>query len=369
MKQTIRKILFPTFLIIIMSLTMMTSSAADDYNMTIAADRLGVGLDECAQLTAEVEGLQLQPRITWTSSDESIAVVDAAGKVTGISEGEAVITATAVVGGEEVSSTYPVRVESEGKIVNTFLSNHHIMSYRFTPEYGGFYYNDDKVAWQTLFGFAKIYDYLAPIGGMEYDHLRMFYTYDGQDFLMEFWKGHYGAFIGCELGLYHRSARGLDKHNFAFYATAKEKYWPVMDMAFYRQENEGDAPEDYKLEFKRPVDRYWWCTGFMPGELRELRPADELRVEATMTFITKEMADLTAAAMVEAGFKACDTAENLPIDAFYQNGEAITFKWQNLTESQIMPSFLGQQVSAFVALIGSGVNFLVGRLLNKLLNF
>lgn len=369
MKRTIKKIVFPVFLIIIMSLTMVASSAADEYEMIIAADRLGAGVDECIQLEAEVDGLRLQPKIEWYSSDENIATVNAAGVVTAVSEGEAEITATATVGGETVSATYPVRVESEGKVVNTLLSKTHIMSYRFTPEYGGFYYNDDKVAWQTLFGFSKFYDYMAPIGGMEYDHLRMFYTYDGQDFLMEFWKGRYGAFIGCELGLYHRDAQGLGRGDFDFYATADEKYWPVMDMAFYRQVNEGDAPEDYKLEFKRPVDRYWWCTGFMPGELRELRPADELRVEATMTFITEEMADLTAAAMEEAGFKPCFTAENLPIDGYYQKGDAITFRWQNLTESQIMTGFLGKELSDLVASIGAIVNVIAGIVLDKLLNF
>ncbi len=363
-----KKIMYSVFLIIIMSMTLMVSSAADDYEITITSDSLGVAVDDRAQLSAEVEGVRLQPGITWSSSDEKIATVNADGVVTGIKEGEAEIIATATVGGETVSTTYPVRVESEGKIVNTLLSKIPVVSYMFSSEYGGYYYTEDKTAWQTLFGFSKFYDYMAPISDMEYDHLRMFYTYDGQDFLMEFWKGHYGGFVGCELGLYHRDAQGLGKDIFDFYATADEKYWPVMDLAFYRQQNEGDAPEDYKLEFKRPVDRYWWCTGFIPGELRELRPADELRAEATMTFIDKEMADCAAKAMEEAGFIPCDTAENLPLDAFCQNGESITFKWQNLTESQIIPGFLGEILSAFVAAIGAFLSRVAGPLMDKLLS-
>ena len=352
MKRFITRTLYTACLTLIVFLTVFSSSAADEYSISIAANQLGVSLDEKTQLTAEVEGVMLQPEILWSSSDESVATVNPAGIVTGIDEGEAVITATAIVDGKEVSATYPVRVESEGKLVNTFLSNNHFFSYRFTPEYGGFYYNDDKVSWQTLFGFAKIYDYCAPMVAMEYDHLRLFYNYDGKDFLMEFWKGHYGAFIGCEIGLYHRKAEGLRKDNFALYATADEKYWPIMDMAFYRQEKEGDAPEDYKLEFKREVGRYWWCTGFIPGELRNLRPADELRIEATITFIDKEMADLTAAAMKEVGFKECMSAENLPIDSFSQKGESITFKWQGITESQTMPGFFGGIFSEFMAFLG-----------------
>lgn len=368
MKSSIKKIIFPVFLIIIISLTMIVSSAADDYNMTIAANRLGMNIDENAQLTAKVEGLKLQPDIKWSSSDESIATVNASGVVTGISEGEADIIATATVNGEEVSATYPVRVASEGKIINPLLEKTPVFSYRFTSEYGGFYYNDDKASWQNNFGFALIYDYGAPAVDMEYDYLRMFYTYDNQDFLMEFWKGHYSAFIGCEIGLYHRDAQGLGKGNLDFYGTANEKYWPVMDMAFYRQEKEGDAAEDYKLEFKRPVDRYWWCTGFIPGTLRELRPADELRVEATITFIDKEMADLTAKAMEEVGFRACATTENLPLDSFCQNGETITFRWQNLTESQSIPGFLGKELSKFLDFIGNLAGEFMAILLNFILN-
>lgn len=363
-----KKIIYSVFLIVIMSMTMLVSSAADDYEITVSSDSLGVAVDSRAQLSAEVEGLRLQPRITWRSSDESIAKVNAAGVVTGIGEGEADIIATAIVDGETVSTTYPVRVESEGKIVNTLLSKVPVISYRFDKNYGGFYYNDDKASWQTLFGFSKFYDYMAPISDMEYDHIRAFYTYDGQDFLMEFWKGHYGGFIGCELGLYHRDAQGLGKDTFDFYATAAEKYWPTMDMAFYRQVNEGDAPEDYVLEFKRPVDRYWWCTGFIPGELRNLRPADELRVEATMTFIDQEMADCTAKAMEEAGFKPCTDVADLGLDEFCQNGTSITFTWQNLTESQIIPGAFGEMISKIVAAIGAFFSDVAGPLMDKLLN-
>lgn len=368
MKRIFSKIVFPVFLVIIMTFSGIVSVAADDYELTITSDSLGVAVADSAQLTAEVEGFRSQPEITWTSSDESVAKVDAEGVVTGIKEGEAEITATAVVAGEEVSTTYPVRVESEGKFVNTLLSKVPVITYRFSKEYGGFYYNDDKFCWQKFVGFSRFYDYMAPISDMEYDLMRAFYTYDGQDFMMELWKGHYGGFIGCEIGLYHRDAQGLGKGTFDLYETANKKYWPVMDMAFYRQQNEGDAPEDYVLEFKREVDEYWWCTGFIPGKLRELRPADELRVEATLTFVTEEMADCTAKAMEEIGFVACDTAENLPLDAFYQDGASITFRWQNLTESQIMPGFFGEILSKIVAAIGAFFSEMAGPLVDKILN-
>ena len=359
MKKIMRKIVFPVFLIIIMSLTMMVSSAVDEYEIVVSADSLGVAVDERIQLEAEVEGLLLQPQIEWYSSDESIAVVNDAGVVTAISEGEVDIIAKTTVNGEEISATYPVRVSPDG-VISRLLSKYPIISYRYTPTYGGFYYNDDKASWQKYFGFAKFYDYFAPMVSMEYDHLRMFYKYDGQEFMFEFWKGHYGEFIGCELGLYHRKYLGVEKSDFTLYACAKEKYWPIMDMALYRQENEGDADEDYKLEFKREVDRYWWCTGFIPGELRSFRPADELRVEATLTFDTQEVSDLVAVAMEEAGFKPVMTTSDMPLDSFCQDGTSITFRWQNLTESQIVPGYLGQGFSGLMWLFGRLTDLLGG---------
>ena len=350
MKNLIKKSYFAVFFVLILSFSVLISSAADstEHNMTIAADNIGVDVGGSMQLAAEVENVKLQPVITWSTSDESVATINAFGVVNGVEEGVAEITATTTVDGETVSTTYPVRVESEGKLVNTYLSNNHVMSYRFSKEYGGFYYNDDKAAWQTNFGFARIYDYCAVGVGMEYDFLRMFFTYDDQDFLMEFWKGRYGAFIGCELGIYHRDAQGLGKGMFDFYDTADEKYWATMDMGFYRQANEGDAPEDYVLEFRRPVDKYWWCTGFIPGELRNLRPADELRVEATITFRDAEMADCATQAMEGCGFKRVSSKDAVTLDTFCQNGAEVCFKWQNLTDRQVVIGPFSELVNALL---------------------
>ena len=356
MKRFITRTLYTACMTLIVSLTVFVSSAADEYSISIAANQLGVALDEKAQLTAEVEGVMLQPEIFWSSSDESIATVNAAGIVTGIEEGEVVITATATVDGEEISATYPVRVSGDG-IINSTLSKYNILTYRFSNEYGGFYYNDDKMSWQKYVGFCKAYDYFAPMVAMEYDYLRVFFPYDGKEFMLEFWKGRYGAFIGCEVGIYHREdILGLNRGT-ALFACANKKYWPVMDMGFYRQMEEGDAPEDYKLEFKREVDKYWWCTGFIPGEVRNLRPADELRIEATITFIDREMADNAAVGMMEAGLTPVTTAENMPLDSYYQDGQSITFSWQNLIESQIVPGVLGGAFSKLMAFFGKLTDF------------
>lgn len=57
--------------------------------------KLLLGLEETLQLTATVTGEHILPNgnVVWTSSDETVATVDAEGLVTAVAEGEAVITA------------------------------------------------------------------------------------------------------------------------------------------------------------------------------------------------------------------------------------------------------------------------------------
>lgn len=66
----------------------------------IAIDRLYavMNVNESATFTATVSPEGAAQSVKWTSSDEGIATVDATGKVTGVSKGVAVITATTTDG-------------------------------------------------------------------------------------------------------------------------------------------------------------------------------------------------------------------------------------------------------------------------------
>jgi uncharacterized protein YjdB/agmatine/peptidylarginine deiminase len=81
--------------------------------ISVYPDIASVGINETLQLTAEVlPENATNKQVTWSSSNTDIAIVDASGLVTGISEGPAVITATTVDGGYtaacEVTVTIPV---------------------------------------------------------------------------------------------------------------------------------------------------------------------------------------------------------------------------------------------------------------------
>lgn len=74
--------------------------------LTIEQANVSIAVGETAQLNATVQGAS--QTITWTSSDESIATVDANGVVTGIKKGTATITASA----NGIKDTTEIRIQS-----------------------------------------------------------------------------------------------------------------------------------------------------------------------------------------------------------------------------------------------------------------
>ena len=342
MKRVLRKTAFVFVTAILMCLCFVSASANDSgimtfangHELTISADYMFVGVGKTAQFKASVSGVEVQPAITWNSFDSSIAEINSSGKVTGKKEGYTTITASAAVAGETLTASYPIQVVKNENIIHTYLETNNVLSYQYDYDYG-YYYANDKASWQKNFGFARVYDYVAPYVGMEYDYIRVFFTYDDEDFLVQLWKGQYGVLYGGEIGIYNRDADGKNSSPFTFYAAASNRYWPTMDMSVYHQEKEGDIPNKYKLLFKRPVDKYWWCTGFVPGTLRQYEPADELRIEATLTFNDSTMAGLFADGLHTCGFSKVTDKQHMGIDSYYHSGdESVTFSWQGISEAE-----------------------------------
>lgn len=335
MKIIVKRITLVLFVMAIISLSAVSSGAVSEYKLSISSRSMNVGLKQTTEVTAEVEGLEIQPVITWASSDESVATVNANGKVKGVALGNFEVIATAAVEGKTLTAKFPMKVVNNENVLNSYMEMNRLLSFQYSYDDCGYYYANDKKSWQKEFGFAGVYDFMAPYVQMDYDSVRVFFTYDNQDFMFQLWKGQYVVFHGCEIGIYHRDADGLKKDAYTLYNTADQKYWLTMDMSLYRQMNEGDADEDYEFLFSRPVDKYWWCTGFVPGLLRESKPADELRMQATITFKDSTMASLFAQGLKENGFKTADSADSIVVDSYYQNGENVSFSWQNITEPEI----------------------------------
>lgn len=364
MKRTLRKTALIFIAFALMLVCAVSAGAANDglatfaegYELVISADHMFVGVDKTSQFEATVTGVEVQHFISWSSDDPSIATVESNGKVTGKREGSTIIRAQTTVAGQTLNAAYPIQVVKNENIIHSYLETNNILSYQYDYDYG-YYYANDKESWQRNFGFARVYDYVAPYVGMEYDYIRVFFNYDEEDFMVQLWKGQYGVTYGGEVGIYNRDEDGLNSSPFTFYAAASEKYWPVMDMSVYHQAEEGDRPDEYELLFRRPVDRYWWCTGFKLGTLRQYEPADELRIEVTITFRDAQMASLFANGIRDCGFTQAASKQYMGIDSYYYGGgNDVSVSWQGISEAE----------NTMVIKAGIGATFLLG-LVNFLL--
>lgn len=344
MKNTLKKIslLFMALVLTVLAFSVSASAAgittgipedfinAQKYKIVISAEDFNVNVRGRLQLEAKVTGVEVQPKITWSSSNESVATVSDSGRVRGISVGRSFITAKATVAGKPLEAVFAVNVVTSDNVIKNFLMKNQVLSYQYSYQ-DDYYYTNDKDCWQDNFGFARVYDIVSPYIALEYDYTRVFFEYDNQDFMVQLWKGQYGyIFYGGEIGIYHKEADGKETGYFTFFKTADQKYWPKMEMTLYHQQLNGE----WKREFTRDYDYYWWCTGFKPGHLRQVEPADELRIVARITFTDKEMATLFTNGLKDCNFSQASSKDAVGLDSYYQQGRDVYLQWQNISEAE-----------------------------------
>ncbi len=310
--------------------TIGTVMAKKAYEVTVTGESINLVKNNKMHLTAEIENLKTQPVFTWTSSDEKVATVDENGVVKGKSVGRALITASAEVAGQTVEGYYSINVVTSQNFVKSFLEGNQIASYQYSYV-DDYFYTDDKECWQDTFGYARIYDLMAPYVVLEYDYTRVFFNYEDRDFMIQLWKGQYGyVFYGAEIGIYTKDPSEKEVGMLTFYGKAEEEYWPTMEMTLYHQKLNGE----WVREFTREYDKYWWCTGFKLGHLRDVEPADELRMVSKITFKDAKMAKQFALGLKECGLTRAKNANSLENDNYYRVKDTVYVRWQNISEAE-----------------------------------
>lgn len=108
-------------------------------------------------------------------------------------------------------------------------------------------------SWHREFGFCEAYDIMSPAVGDFYKTFRVKFSFDGMDWMVQFWKGQYQAmFVGAEFGFYNKPADRIIE----FYDCAPDGWHTPMAMKLY---------QNGRLLFERPLEQHWWMTGFRPG--------------------------------------------------------------------------------------------------------
>ncbi len=321
--------------------TTVTEGAPKDDSapeVIITSDSLTVVQGRTIQLKASVKNIDYSPSFLWASSDTTVATVNANGTVKGIKPGKAQISATVYIEGKPVTGYFVVNVTTSSHAIKDYLENQQVLGYQYSY-IDDYYYTNDKDCWQDDFGFGQIYDIAAPYVLLEYDYVRVFFTYDNKDWMVQLWKGQYGLlFYGSEIGIYNRPHTGEEYDLTTFYNCPGEEDWLNMEMTLYHDDGRGN----YVREFTREYDKYWWCTGFKGGHLRDEEPADELRMTGTITFKDEEMTRLFVEGLMECKFAQAANKDNLALDSFAVDGNNVYLKWQNISDAEnTMPIKVG----------------------------
>lgn len=207
-----------------------------------------------------------------------------------------------------------------------------LLGYRKDTE-KNYYYCDDKDCWQKNAGYNEIYDNLAGGAAMLIDQIRIRFTYENKDWMIQFWKGQYGwLLVGAEIGVYtapagtYKAESGSVNH----YNCADQEDWLKMQLDCYFS-NTKDNPGKYVKVFTRPYDSYWWATGFVKGQLTKYnQPRTEIKVKGRITLKTQEMADIFVEGLKACGFARATSATQLPDDTYYQNGKDVYVLWATI---------------------------------------
>lgn len=334
MKNHLRKALvLVTALIIFASFTVVYVAADEpppENSIKISSASMSVTKNKTVQMTATlvtVDGGSY--RIQWSSSDTSVAKVDQNGLVTGCSIGRATIKAA--VPELDISDSFVIYCVRNSNLLLNMLEKRQRLGYRYSYD-DDYYYTDDKDCWQYAFGFTNIYDLVAPYILLEYDYIRVYFRYNNLDWMIQLWKGQYGLlFYGSEVGVYTKKMSDKEATVFTHFKCPEEENWLDIKMSLYHdKKNDGN----YEFELERPYDKYWWCTGFKAGHLRDVEPADELRMTTTITMKDEEMAALFAQGLVDCGFIDCGNEQALIHDKFYVDGKDVHIIWQDISEAE-----------------------------------
>ncbi|MGN1479144.1 MAG: DUF4474 domain-containing protein [Acutalibacteraceae bacterium] len=111
-------------------------------------------------------------------------------------------------------------------------------------------------AWQRNFGYSDLYDKTSQLIAISYDTSKIFFVYEGKEWMIQLWKGQYGfVLLGAEVGVYNRP-QGSSSSTY-FDCASDDELLPI-GLTLYK---------DGSQLFSRKQKDSWWMTGFVPGQM------------------------------------------------------------------------------------------------------
>lgn len=185
----------------------------------------------------------------------------------------AVLTVVSLIFIKRLKSNVKEEIEKikDVESLNEFLIPY---GYAYDPHQDTFYTRID--AWQREMGYTRLYDEAAAPSSLIIDCEPIYFEYNNQRWMIEFWKGQYGMTTGFEIGVYHTDGLDLwdEYFNWTFYDCADDDN--MLSMKFTLTKNN-------KIIMKRE-GIHWWLTGFKLGEFSQ--PWD---LKANLTISLKDL--------------------------------------------------------------------------------
>ncbi len=195
----------------------------------------------------------------------------------------------------------------------------------------------NALAPQRKFGFNGAYDWGSKFVNFYLSTIRVYFTYNDKDWLIELWKGEYAmATVGCEVGFYYRDHNQslldtLGPNNLLYKSVADEDAMEV-SMKLWQYEKSTDATPAQKINYSKR--NCWWAADFETGVLEKHRDQTTLVMMATIDFPTDKMMNLFLDALEEEGFKEGTINSYHNYERYSVSGKIVTICWKNYDYSK-----------------------------------
>ncbi len=199
----------------------------------------------------------------------------------------------------------------------------------------------NALAIQRKFGFNKVYDNFAGLANFYLDTIRVYFTYDGKDWLIELWKGEYAmASVGCEIGFYYNDKPSSTSNGPLDASVGEKKHFKAVEdkdamycsMELWQYVKSTDAEPVKRIDFGRR--RCWWAASFENGVLEKHSDRTSLVMRGTIEFPTYEMMELFVEGLEERGFIEGSTSTYKNVERFTVSGKKVTVNWRYYDEDR-----------------------------------
>lgn len=203
----------------------------------------------------------------------------------------------------------------------------------------------NALALQRKFGFNKAYDNFAGLANFYLDTIRVYFTYDNKDWLIELWKGEYAmASVGCEIGFYYNDKPSSSTNGPLDASIGEKKHFKAVEdkdamycsMELWQYVKAADPEPIKRINFARR--KCWWAASFENGVLEKHSDRTTLVMRGTIEFPTTEMMELFIYGLEERGFREGSTSTYKNYECFSVSGKKVTINWRYYDEDTFQES-------------------------------